>query len=199
MPCFCHKHNIHFIVLNYSTTSSTFLFSDLTSNTQLKLEIQFSEPGGVLRQVESVHGGLYCVWHTFTWPSYLLFFSLVCHFLWFLPIPRWFIANRVDSSISGHKVLLYSCEMLKPTPIYRQLQIRPWKFLDTEKFISELKLSRFQLSQVLMWTQLLIFIITFCQGSLTRWLLLRPLDYMKDVLIQGLIGSVVLQNVWKGI
>ena len=31
--------------------------------------------------------------------------------------------------------------MLKPPPIYRQLQIRRWNFLDTEKFISELKLS----------------------------------------------------------
>ena len=31
--------------------------------------------------------------------------------------------------------------MLKPPPIYRQLQIRRWNFLDTEKFISEIKLS----------------------------------------------------------
>ena len=33
----------------------------------------------------------------------------------------------------------YNEEVL--TPIYRQLQIRRWNFLDTEKFISELKLS----------------------------------------------------------
>ena len=31
--------------------------------------------------------------------------------------------------------------MLKPLPIYRQLQIRRWNFLETEKFISEVKLS----------------------------------------------------------
>ena len=31
--------------------------------------------------------------------------------------------------------------MLKPPPLYRQLQIGRWHFLDTEKFISELKLS----------------------------------------------------------
>ena len=36
MPCFCHKHHIHFIVLNYSTTSSTFLFSDLTFKNPIK-------------------------------------------------------------------------------------------------------------------------------------------------------------------
>ena len=105
--------------------------------------------------------------------------------------------NYIDSGIFGHKLLLCNCEMLKPHPIYRQLQFRRWKFLDTERFISELKLSCFQLPQVLMWTQLLTFIIPFCQGSLTRWLLLRPLEYMKDLLIHGLIGSVVLQNVWK--
>ena len=33
--------------------------------------------------------------------------------------------------------------MLKPPPIYRQLQIRRWNFLDNEKFISELKPSPF--------------------------------------------------------
>ena len=49
--------------------------------------------------------------------------------------------NYIDSGISDHKLLLRSCEMLKPPPIYRQLQIRRWNFLDTEKFISELKLS----------------------------------------------------------
>ena len=49
--------------------------------------------------------------------------------------------NYIDSGISDHKLLLCSCEMLKPPPIYRQLQIRRWNFLDTEKFISELKLS----------------------------------------------------------
>ena len=49
--------------------------------------------------------------------------------------------NYGDSGISDHKLLLCSCEMLKPTPIYRQLQIRRWNSLDTEKFISELKLS----------------------------------------------------------
>ena len=76
--------------------------------------------------------------------------------------------NYIDSGIFGHKLLLCSCEMLEPPPIYRQLQFRRWKFLDTEKFISELKLSCFQLPQVLMWTQLLTFIIPFCQGSLTR-------------------------------
>ena len=31
--------------------------------------------------------------------------------------------------------------MLKPPPIYRQLQIRCWTSLDIEKFISDLKLS----------------------------------------------------------
>ena len=49
--------------------------------------------------------------------------------------------NYIDSGISDHKQLLCSCEMLKPPPIYRQLQIRIWNFLDTKKFISELKLS----------------------------------------------------------
>ena len=49
--------------------------------------------------------------------------------------------NYIDSGISDHKLLLCSCETLKPPPIYRQLQIRCWNFLDTEKFISELKLS----------------------------------------------------------
>ena len=48
--------------------------------------------------------------------------------------------NYIDSGISDHKLLLCSCEMLKPPHIYRQLQIRRWHFLDTEKFISELKL-----------------------------------------------------------
>ena len=47
--------------------------------------------------------------------------------------------NYIDSGISDHKLLLCSCEMLKPPPIYRQLQIRRWNFLDTEKFISEVK------------------------------------------------------------
>ena len=47
----------------------------------------------------------------------------------------------IDSGISDHKLLLCSCETLKPPPIYRQLQIRRWNFLDTEKFISEVKLS----------------------------------------------------------
>ena len=49
--------------------------------------------------------------------------------------------NYIDSGISDHKLLLCSCETVKPPPIYRQLQIRRWNFLDTEKFISELKLS----------------------------------------------------------
>ena len=51
--------------------------------------------------------------------------------------------NYIDSGISDHKLLLCSCEMLKPPPIYRQLQIRRWNFLDTGKFIPELKLSVF--------------------------------------------------------
>ena len=49
--------------------------------------------------------------------------------------------NYIDSGISDHKLLLCSCEKLKPPPIYRELQIRRWNSLDTEKFISELKLS----------------------------------------------------------
>ena len=49
--------------------------------------------------------------------------------------------NYIDSGISDHKMLLCSCEMLKLPPIYRQLQIRRWNFLGSEKFISELKLS----------------------------------------------------------
>ena len=49
--------------------------------------------------------------------------------------------NYIDSGISDHKLLFCSCEMLKPPPIYRQLQIRRWNFLDTEMFISEVKLS----------------------------------------------------------
>ena len=49
--------------------------------------------------------------------------------------------NYIDSGISDHKRLLCSCEMLKPPPIYRQLQIRRWNFSDAEKFISEVKLS----------------------------------------------------------
>ena len=36
--------------------------------------------------------------------------------------------NYIDSGISDHKLLLCSCEMLKPPPIYRQLQIRRWNF-----------------------------------------------------------------------
>ena len=36
--------------------------------------------------------------------------------------------NYIDSGISDHKLLLCSCEMLKPPPIYRQLQIRLWNF-----------------------------------------------------------------------
>ena len=48
--------------------------------------------------------------------------------------------NYIDSGISDHKLLLCSCEMLKPLPTYRQLQLGRWKFLDTEKFISEVKL-----------------------------------------------------------
>ena len=34
------------------------------SQTQSKFEIRSSEPDGVLRQVESVHSGLYCAWRT---------------------------------------------------------------------------------------------------------------------------------------
>ena len=48
--------------------------------------------------------------------------------------------NYIDSGLSDHKLLLCSSEMLKPPPIYRQLQIRRWDFLDTKKFISGLKL-----------------------------------------------------------
>ena len=48
--------------------------------------------------------------------------------------------NYIHSGISDHKLLLCSCEMLKPPPIYRQFQIRRWNFLDTEQFISKLKL-----------------------------------------------------------
>ena len=47
----------------------------------------------------------------------------------------------IDSGISDHKLLLFSYEMLKPPSTYRQLQIRCRNILDTEKFISELKLS----------------------------------------------------------
>ena len=50
--------------------------------------------------------------------------------------------NYIDSGISDHKLLLCSCEMLKPPTIYRQIHNRRWNFLDTEKFISELKLSQ---------------------------------------------------------
>ena len=49
--------------------------------------------------------------------------------------------HYIDSGISYHKLLLCSCEMLKPPPIYRQLQIIRWNSLDTENFISKLKLS----------------------------------------------------------
>ena len=49
--------------------------------------------------------------------------------------------DYIDSGISDHKLLLCSCEMLKPPPIYQQLQIRRWNFLDTEKFFVEVKLS----------------------------------------------------------
>ena len=38
--------------------------------------------------------------------------------------------NYIDSGISEHKLLLCSCEMLKPLSIYRQLQIRRWNLLD---------------------------------------------------------------------
>ena len=86
--------------------------------------------------------------------------------------------NNIDSCISDHKLLFWSCEMLKPFPIYWQLQIIRRNFLDTEKFISE-------------------FIIPLYQGSLTKWFLLRPLEYRKDFLIHGLMGNFVLQNAWK--
>ena len=49
--------------------------------------------------------------------------------------------NYIDSGIFDHKLLLCSCEVLKPPSIYRELQLRRWNFLDTERFISELKLS----------------------------------------------------------
>ena len=57
--------------------------------------------------------------------------------------------NYIDSGISDHKLFWCSCEMLKPPPIYRQLQIRRWNFsdnkkfilLDTEMFILEVKMS----------------------------------------------------------
>ena len=48
--------------------------------------------------------------------------------------------NNIDRCISDHKLLLCSCEMLKPPSIYWQLQIIRRNFLDTEKFISEVKL-----------------------------------------------------------
>ena len=48
--------------------------------------------------------------------------------------------DYIDSGISDHKLLLCSFEMLKPPPIYRKIQIIRWNFLETEKFISELKL-----------------------------------------------------------
>ena len=48
--------------------------------------------------------------------------------------------NNIDSCISDHKLLLCSCEMLKPPSIYWQLKIIRRNFLDTEKFISEVKL-----------------------------------------------------------
>ena len=51
--------------------------------------------------------------------------------------------NIIDSCISDHKLLFWSCEMLKPFPIYWQLQIIRRNFLDTEKFISEVKLFLF--------------------------------------------------------
>ena len=51
-----------------------------------------------------------------------------------------FKINNIDSCISDHKLLLCSCEMLKPPSIYWQLQIIRRIFLDTEKFISEVKL-----------------------------------------------------------
>ena len=49
--------------------------------------------------------------------------------------------NYIDSGIPDHELLLCSWEMLKRPLIYRQLQIRLWNFLDTERFISELNLS----------------------------------------------------------
>ena len=39
-----------------------------------------------------------------------------------------FNINYIDNGISDHKLLLCSCEMLKPPPSYRQLQIRRWNF-----------------------------------------------------------------------
>ena len=47
----------------------------------------------------------------------------------------------IDSGVSDHKLLLCSYEMLKPPPTYRQLQIRRWNLIYTEKFISKVKLS----------------------------------------------------------
>ena len=46
----------------------------------------------------------------------------------------------IDSGIADHKLLLCSCEMLKPPYFNQKSQIRCWKFLDPEKFISEVKL-----------------------------------------------------------
>ena len=46
--------------------------------------------------------------------------------------------NYIDSGISDHKLLLSSCEMLKPSLIYRELQIRRWTFLETETLFQKL-------------------------------------------------------------
>ena len=103
--------------------------------------------------------------------------------------------NPIDSGISDHKLILCSCEMLKPPPIYRQLQIRRWNFLDTEKFISEVKLSPLSAATSLDVDSASDLYISTLSGILDKMIPLRPLKHMKDPLIHGLIGSVVLQNV----
>ena len=100
----------------------------------------------------------------------------------------------IDDGISDHKLLLCSCEMLKPPPIYRQLQTRRWNFFDTEKFISELKLSPLSAATSFDVDSAFDFYNSTLSGILEKMISLRPLEYMRDLLIHGLIGSVVLQN-----
>ena len=97
--------------------------------------------------------------------------------------------DYIDSGVSDHKLLLCSCEMLKQPPIYRQLQIRRWNFLDTEKFISEIKLSPLSAATSVDVDSASDLYNSNLSGILDKMIPFKTLE------IHGSIGSVVLQNV----
>ena len=103
--------------------------------------------------------------------------------------------DYIDSGISDHKLLLCICEMLKPPPIYRQLQIRRWTFLDTDKFISEVKLSPLSTATSLDVDSASDLYNSTLSGLLDKMIPFNAvLRYRRDLLIHGLMWSFVLQN-----